>query len=236
MKFLMHYAGFIMGFLSVILFIIAGPGSRIGLYPFTAGIAMMMSGAFIGIAGMIVSVISLAAGVQGMGYAVTGLITGALSSGSMLFIILSAMKVPAIHDISTDTVNPPEFVSILTLRKNAPNGHVYEGGEIAKKQLTAYPEIKTIRLGSGADKAFQKSSSAVKALGWETVEENRGEGRIEAVDTTLMFGFKDDIIIRVLADAKGSRVDIRSVSLVGVGDLGTNAKRIGKFMKLIMEE
>ena len=55
-------------------------------------------------------------------------------------------------------------------------------------------------------------------------------GRIEAIDRTFWFGFVDDIVIRVRPTAAGSRIDIRSVSRVGVGDVGTNAARVRAFL------
>ena len=46
-----------------------------------------------------------------------------------------------------------------------------------------------------------------------------------ATDTTLLYGFTDDIVIRVRPEGGGSVVDLRSVSRVGQSDLGTNAAR-----------
>ena len=43
-------------------------------------------------------------------------------------------------------------------------------------------------------------------------------------------GFKDDVVIRVRTDADGTLVDLRSVSRVGVSDLGANAARIEDFL------
>ena len=55
-------------------------------------------------------------------------------------------------------------------------------------------------------------------------------GVIEATDTTFWFGFKDDVVIHVRPADGGSRVDVRSLSRVGVGDAGTNAKRIRAYL------
>ena len=68
-------------------------------------------------------------------------------------------------------------------------------------------------------------------MGWQIVREDPSAGRIEAVATTFWFGFKDDVLIRVSADAGGSRIDVRSKSRVGKGDLGTNAQRIRAYQK-----
>ncbi len=43
-------------------------------------------------------------------------------------------------------------------------------------------------------------------------------------------GFKDDVVIRISSDADGTLVDLRSVSRVGVSDLGANAARIQDFL------
>ena len=61
---------------------------------------------------------------------------------------------------------------------------------------------------------------------------NQLQGLIEAVDTTAIMAFKDDIVIRLRSDGEGTVIDLRSVSRVGVGDIGANAKRIKGFMQL----
>jgi uncharacterized protein (DUF1499 family) len=68
-------------------------------------------------------------------------------------------------------------------------------------------------------------------MGWKIVDMNKDAGRIEATDTTFWFGFRDDIVIRIEKNDSGSRLDIRSVSRVGISDIGTNAKRIRRFLK-----
>jgi uncharacterized protein (DUF1499 family) len=78
-----------------------------------------------------------------------------------------------------------------------------------------------------AGEAFDRTLSAVRDLGWEVVASDRAAGRIEAVDTTFWFGFKDDVVIRITeVPDGGARIDVRSKSRVGVGDLGTNARRV----------
>jgi uncharacterized protein (DUF1499 family) len=67
-------------------------------------------------------------------------------------------------------------------------------------------------------------------MGWDIVSVSPAELRIEATATTLLFGFKDDVVIRVTAQDNASRVDIRSLSRVGVSDLGTNARRVRSFL------
>ena len=131
--------------------------------------------------------------------------------------VLSARGQPAIHDITTDPDNPPAFVAILPLRTGAANPPEYGGGVVAAQQRRAYPDIQPLTLRVRKDEAFDRALAAVRALGWDVVADDRQSGRIEAVDTTFWFGFKDDVVIRI-AEAPangGTRVDVRSKSRVG---------------------
>src|SRR3546814_9885117 len=67
--------------------------------------------------------------------------------------------------------------------------------------------------------------------GWTIIAEHPGEGRIEAVATTLLYGFEDEVIIRIAPAEAGSVVDLRSRSRIGRGDLGANAARVGSFLE-----
>ena len=143
---------------------------------------------------------------------------------------------PPIHDITTDTENPPSFISILQLRKGAQNPAGYGGPNIAAQQRAAYPDITSEILALPPDQAFERAYRTARRMGWQIIDRNMEEGRIEATDTTSWFGFKDDIVIRVTPVDNGSRVDIRSVSRVGRSDVGTNARRIRKYLKLLTEK
>ena len=101
--------------------------------------------------------------------------------------------------------------------------------ELAATQRRAYPDIQPVLLTSSPDEAFDYSVTAIESLGWELVDADRDAGRVEATDTTFWFGFKDDVVIRIRPSDGGSRVDLRSVSRVGGGDLGANAARIRAF-------
>lgn len=137
---------------------------------------------------------------------------------------------PPIHDISTDTVNPPEFVDILPLRAGAPNPPEYAGSEAAEQQLKAYPEIVPLELDVSPAEAMALAESAARAMEWELITVASGEGRLEAVATTAWFGFKDDVVVRIVESGDGSLVDVRSKSRLGLSDVGTNARRIRRFM------
>jgi len=142
-------------------------------------------------------------------------------------------SVPMIHDITTDTDNPPQFDAILKLRKNALNPVAYGGQEIAGQQHKAYPDITPLVLSLSPAQAFERSLITAKNLGWKIVSRNEKKGLIEATDTTFWFGFTDDIVIRISPQDNGSRIDLRSLSRVGKSDVGTNAKRIREFLKAL---
>jgi hypothetical protein len=151
--------------------------------------------------------------------------------------IQQARDLPAIHDISTSLDDPPRFVAILPLRADAPNTADYGGPVIAALQQKAYPDVGPGLLKVPPKRAFEIAVAAARELGWEIVAEAPSEGRLEATDRTFWFGFTDDVVIRIRSHlfvgsdvVEGSRVDIRSVSRVGLSDLGTNARRVRAFL------
>lgn len=137
---------------------------------------------------------------------------------------------PPIHDITTDTADPPEFVDLIPLRAGSPNPHAYPGDEVAAQQISAYPEIETLTIPVPPGEAMALAESAARAMQWEIIAVAPEEGRLEAVATTPWFGLKGDIVVRITEDGRGSRVDVRSKSRLGTPDAGTNARRIRRFM------
>ncbi|MEH6590148.1 MAG: DUF1499 domain-containing protein [Halioglobus sp.] len=149
--------------------------------------------------------------------------------GSLLVLsIFSGGNYPSIHDISTDTQNPPEFVTALKTRGEGSNPLTVKPDSIAA-QLEAYPDLATLRSDASAAQAYSHAIASAEALGWEVYHRDAEAGVIEAVDTTTIMGFKDDIVIRIQSAAEQTLIDLRSVSRVGRGDMGANAKRIRAF-------
>ncbi len=157
-------------------------------------------------------------------YAVLALVAVAMPVSMMS----KASTVPPIHDITTDVTNPPAFVAVAPLREGAPNPITYEGGEVTKQQLEAYPEIKTQLLPQNLEAVLSAAENAIVALGWERAQ-GALPNTLEATDTTLWFGFKDDVVIRLTPKNNNTLVDVRSKSRVGKSDLGKNAQRINAF-------
>ena len=144
-----------------------------------------------------------------------------------------ARSVPPIHDITTDTQDPPAFVAVLPLRATAKNPAAYGGDSVAALQRAAYPDVIPVPLSVTPDVAFAKVRAAATAMQWDLVAADSAAGRLEATATTRWFGFKDDVVVRVRAEGTGSRVDVRSLSRIGGSDVGTNAERIRAFVALL---
>jgi len=215
--------------------LMAGLGSRWGWWDFRTGFAILKLSGYGGvIAAGLSLVVCIWSGLSGsrLGFALAliGLISSLTVAGTLWQWKERAQAVPRIHDITTDTENPPTFKAILPLRKDVPNPPEYGGPVIAAQQKSGYPDIVPLALHVSTNEAFQKALSAAIKMGWEIVEASQADGRVEATDTTFWFGFKDDIVVRITPDKAGSRIDVRSVSRVGLSDVGTNAGRIKRFL------
>jgi uncharacterized protein (DUF1499 family) len=161
-----------------------------------------------------------------------GLILGLIVLVPVGGFLATGMKYPPIHDITTDTANPPKFVALQAERDvmHAPNKTDYDPA-VAELQKKAFPDLAPKVLALPASEAFNRALNAAKAMGWRIVAVKPSEGRIEATDTTFWSGFIDDVVIRVMPEGdKRSRIDARSESRVGGGDAGANGLRIRKYL------
>lgn len=213
----------------------AGPAYRMNLLSLGGAFSFIRWGAWIGAAAFLLALLAAwlsrrHGSSRGVRLSLTAVVLGALAFGIPVAMLQGAKKAPAIHDITTDTTNPPQFVAVIPLRSGAPNSPTYGGESVAQQQRAAYPDVQPITLDVPPDQAFQRALEVVRRLGWDVHATVPGEGRIEATDTTGWFGFKDDIVVRITPTANGSRVDVRSVSRLGKGDLGKNARRIRAFL------
>ncbi len=224
-----------LGVLSAVAAASSGLGYQQGWWGLQGGFGALRWAVYGGIAAAVISAI----GAVGLSWRPprNGALWGALGVGIAATVVAVpwsylrvAQSVPPIHDITTDADDPPEFVAILELRKAAPNAAEYGGPEIAAQQKEAYPDIVPASFEQTPDRVSDAALSAASELGWEVVDANSAEGRIEATDTTFWFGFKDDVVVRIAADGSGSRVDVRSVSRVGRSDVGANAARIRRYL------
>ena len=149
--------------------------------------------------------------------------------------IIKARSVPPIHDITTDTENLPMFNAIVKHRVHSPNSLEYGSKErsakkLAAMQLKAYPNVKSSETDLAVAEAVSRAEKVLETQGLEIVSVDVDNGIVEATATTFWFGFKDDVVVRVVPSGTGSKIDLRSVSRVGQSDIGANAARIEKFL------
>jgi uncharacterized protein (DUF1499 family) len=228
--------GFFLAVVSGLAALLAGFGTNWGWWNFLVGFKILKWGAFGGLLAAVLcfmgALLVLRHGARnGLLLGALGFVLGLVVVGIPASWMQAARRLPMIHDITTDTQNPPKFVAVLPLRRNAPNTSEYGGPGVAAEQLKAYPDIRPLELNISPDRAFEKALSAARRMGWQIIDTDRGQGRIEASATTFWFGFVDDVVIRITPVGSGSRIDVRSESRVGKSDIGANAKRIRIFLK-----
>jgi uncharacterized protein (DUF1499 family) len=212
--------------LAAVLLVVSGLGVRAGLWPFRVGFGMfagaMVAGlAAAGTAGVALAVPRLRSG--SLSVLVFGFLLGLASAAVPLEHVRRVKTLPYINDVTTDPENPPQFSPPKPYEAHFP-----------ELQRIGYPELRPLELAVPPAQAFARARAAAQALGWEIAGMDERAGRIEAVATTRWFGFKDDVVVRIIAAGSGSRIDVRSKSRLGRSDLGANARRIQDFLTAVM--
>ena len=230
--------GFCLAGLALLLLAISPIGWRAGWWHFRFAFTWLMtSSGVIAAAAVVVSLVALVLGWSDLGARGVAMATIGLLLGATLVYVpwqynRTRGTVPRIHDITTDTENPPEFAAVLPARtaENAATA-VYEGPELTKLQKAAYPDLAPLQLALAPAMAFAQALATARSMpGWTIVASDAASGRIEASQTSRWFRFTDDVVIRVVAHGTGSRVDMRSLSRQGRSDFGINAARIRAYI------
>ncbi len=225
--------GFALALLCVLAAVSSGFGYQLGFWHFRTGF-LILRWAFFGALA--------AAALALLGLLVARFSRGALLPGLAGLVVALAFayvpwqwkqtvdSVPYIHDITTDTDNPPEFVAAAKLRKEGDHPITYDGPETAFQQKEAYPDLAPAITAVPKDKVFEAAKATLIAMGLQLSDADPATGRIEATQKSFWYGFTDDVVVRVVQTPEGTRVDVRSKSRVGRSDLGQNAKRIRTFL------
>jgi hypothetical protein len=184
-------------------------------------------------------------GIGGGRQAVTALLIGAALIAYPLYLGIKASRLPAIYDITTDPIDPPQFDAIARLRPRDANPVTYAGLYAAEQQHAAYPDIEPDETTATAQDAYTAAMKVIAKRKWHVVDSRPPQGPlprvidtrasqsatvrdgiIEAVARTPILGFRDDVVVRIRPTVDGARIDVRSASRYGRHDLGTNAKRV----------
>lgn len=215
--------------------VLSGIGYRMDLWHFRTGFMIIRWAFFGALAAALLSVLGLiiARGKprQVLVAGLLGLVIGAVTAYIPWNWKQTLDSYPYIHDITTDVQNPPGFVAVIALRKEGDHTVEYDGPEVAEQQRQAYPDLITLIIPTETDRVFAAAEAALRAMKLNVVDANAEEGRIEATHTSMLYGFTDDVVVRIVADGAGTKVDVRSKSRVGRSDLGQNAKRIRAFLR-----
>lgn len=192
---------------------------------------LAIAGALVGVALGVVSLITIwREGYSGAGQAVSGVVLGTLMLAVPLWSLPSLLALPRIHEVTTDVDRPPAFQKLATIRTgDGVNPATYQRAE-ASLQQKAYPDIKPLPVNRPTADTYSAVRDAVSNLKWHVVSEqppaDGRSGMIEAVDRSKIFGFTDDVVIRVSGAGRETRVDVRSSSRHGYHDLGRNAEHV----------
>jgi uncharacterized protein (DUF1499 family) len=231
-------AALAMGVLAAAGVALAGPAHRFGVLGARWALGLFGLAALVALAaaGLAAWGIGLALSVRawrGAAGSALALLIALAATTPLLIMVRMAAAVPLIHDITTDTENPPLWVALRSARTASENGAAYGGAPVAGLQKRGYHDLAPLMLALPPERAFARVEATARSLGWRIVAAVPADGRLEATDTTRWFGFTDDIVVRVRAAPAGSRIDVRSASRVGRSDLGVNARRIRAFLAAV---
>ena len=184
-------------------------------------------------------------GIGGGRQAVTALLIGAALIAYPVYLGIMASRLPAIYDITTDPIDPPQFDAIARLRPRDANPVTYAGLYTAEQQHAAYSDIEPDDTTATPQDAFAAAMKVIAKRKWRVVDARPPQGLlprvidartvqpsavrdgiIEVVARTPILGFRDDVVVRIRPTIDGTRIDVRSASRYGRHDLGTNAKRV----------
>lgn len=225
---------------AILLAMLAGLGTGQGWWAFGSGLAALRYLFFAAIAGSLLGLFARFRRKDGQMIAVLAIILGVGFAAYLGNFYRVARSVPAIHDVTTDLDDPPQFAVLPPRSDNLDK--IPDLGRPGFAQLPpeerwkavhqdAYGDLRPVRLSIAPAEAIRKAEEVARSKGWAIATSNPAEGRLEATDTTRFFRFKDDVVVRARpAPGGGSIVDVRSVSRVGVSDLGVNARRVRSFL------
>lgn len=217
--------------------VVAGVGLTLARYDVIAkmtGFLALLGGGLVAFIALVLGLVSLFAGRRAAWPARTKAWTAMAISlvyvGFLASRPLVAGDGPALHDLTTDLAAPPQF-EVLPLRAdNLVGVDTVENWQRIHRE--AYPDLAPVVIAKPVAVVTANAVKLAEQSGWDVAKADPARGHVEATASVSYIRFKDDVVLRIVLtpDGKGSRVDMRSVSRVGVGDLGVNARRIREFL------
>lgn len=160
-----------------------------------------------------------------------GIVLSTVTLAWVFVLSFGTTDAPPIHDITTSIDDPPTFVAAAS-EDSRGAGFAYPSGgaHVPDLQRQGYPGLGTLHLDLSPQEALWRVRHTAEDLGWTQIRGDDDSGETEFADTTPWFRFVDFVSVRVRAEGAGAAVDVRSVSQVGLSDLGENADRIRRFL------
>jgi hypothetical protein len=225
--------------------VLAAVGSGNGMWHFRIGFMILRYAGYAAILGIVLAVIAIFLVrrvrprlmlINLLAIVVAGAFVGFAGN-----LYLTAQRVPAIHDITTNLDDYPRYYRLTVREDNLAHIPDMDRPDFARLpprerwkavHRAYYGDIRTIRLASSPADTLARAHWLAQNKGWEVVTFDPENGILEAVDTSRFFRFKDNIVVRVRPgpQGQGSLVDMRSMSRVGVSDIGVNARRVRDFL------
>jgi uncharacterized protein (DUF1499 family) len=211
-------------------------GVRVGLFEPSTGFSMLRKSVF---ASLLLSLLAIGSlgicrkekNIASQRFFILVLTVSIVYSSMWIVFYLQKDGLPKINDITTDIDTPPSYMNVSFIRKSNENDVSYNKNFAAIQQQN-YPDIVPLFVSQNKSRVYVVVSNIVDQRGWEVVAKYSQVGVIEATARTPVFGFRDDVVIRVMKIEENKvRVDMRSSSRTGGGDFGVNADRIRVFMK-----
>lgn len=220
---------------------------RFHLAPLTAGIASLFGGLAVAALALLFAVLAFVViwhkGERGFGRALTSLVLALAVLVPAAFAVGLAFSVPAIVDVSTDTVDPPLLAYAAKARPADANPATYPADK-AWYQRKALPQIQSILIDIPPDDIRKLVLRLMRERRWLVVNDMRlaetaarvrlpdiaPTDRIEAVASSIIFGTTDDIAVRIRVEEGKTRIDMRSSARFGSYDFGANANHVQNFM------
>jgi hypothetical protein len=238
-------AAVVLGIGAVLVALVGALGAGQGAWHFRPVLTIVLRYAFFAAAaGVLLGLVGLWLTRRRVKLALANLAALVVALGFVLFLgnlVRTARSVPAIHDVSTNLDDVPQFSRLPVRADNLDNVPDLDRPELKAMapearwkavHASAYGGLRTVRVPMNVADTIRRAAALARERGWEIAVADPEAGLLEATETSLFFRFKDDVVIRARPDpAGGSQVDMRSISRVGGSDVGVNAKRVRGFLE-----
>lgn len=108
--------------------------------------------------------------------------------------------------------------------------------EVRSDPYSAYPERRPQEFRRSPEEVFRAARAAGESLGWRIVDADREALRLDAVATTSLLGFEDDVRVSVREGEDGATaLWVDSASRAGMADLGANTARLVTYRQAVAE-